>query len=79
MTTHSSNTFFAPELYINNGVKDISFYKNAFKLASRVSPHSLVRCVDPAYISKHRVHSLTQIQHETRLAIKTQYLQLHLQ
>ena len=27
MPTH---TFFAPELYINNGVKDISFYKNAF-------------------------------------------------
>jgi PhnB protein len=30
MPTYSSNTFFAPELYINNGVKDISFYKNAF-------------------------------------------------
>jgi len=26
----NSKTFFAPELFINNGVKDISFYKNAF-------------------------------------------------
>jgi PhnB protein len=30
MITHSSNTSFAPELYIDNGVKDISFYKHAF-------------------------------------------------
>jgi len=30
MTTKFNNTFFAPELYINNGVRDISFYKNAF-------------------------------------------------
>jgi PhnB protein len=30
MSVPISNTFFAPELYINNGVKDISFYKNAF-------------------------------------------------
>ena len=25
-----SKTFFAPELFINNGVKDVSFYENAF-------------------------------------------------
>lgn len=30
MTTNSSTIFFAPELYINNGVRDISFYKSAF-------------------------------------------------
>jgi PhnB protein len=30
MPTDLSNTFFAPELYMNNGVKDISFYRNAF-------------------------------------------------
>lgn len=30
MSTHFNNTFFAPELYIPNGVSDISFYKNAF-------------------------------------------------
>ena len=26
----NTTTFFAPELYLENGVKDISFYKNAF-------------------------------------------------
>ena len=30
MIPQDSKTFFAPELFINNGVKDISFYKNAF-------------------------------------------------
>jgi PhnB protein len=30
MTTKDGNVFFAPELFINNGVKDISFYENAF-------------------------------------------------
>jgi len=30
MTTKDSKTFFAPELFINNGVKDISFYEKAF-------------------------------------------------
>lgn len=30
MPVHSPYTSFAPELYINNGVKDISFYINAF-------------------------------------------------
>ena len=30
MFTNFNNTFFAPELYIANGVSDISFYKNAF-------------------------------------------------
>lgn len=30
MATKDSETFFAPELFINNGVKDISFYENAF-------------------------------------------------
>lgn len=30
MATNFNTTFFAPELYINNGVKDISFYINAF-------------------------------------------------
>jgi PhnB protein len=30
MITKDRKTFFAPELFINNGVKDISFYKNAF-------------------------------------------------
>ena len=30
MITPGRKTFFAPELFINNGVKDISFYENAF-------------------------------------------------
>ena len=30
MTTKDGKTSFAPELFINNGIKDISFYENAF-------------------------------------------------
>ena len=30
MIIKDRKTFFAPELFINNGVKDISFYENAF-------------------------------------------------
>lgn len=30
VVTNSPATFFAPELYIPNGIKDISFYTNAF-------------------------------------------------
>lgn len=30
MIKENSKTFFAPQLFINNGVKDISFYTNAF-------------------------------------------------
>jgi PhnB protein len=30
MTTNNNDTFFAPELFINNGITDISFYANAF-------------------------------------------------
>jgi PhnB protein len=30
MENNSSKTFFAPELFINNGIKDISFYEAAF-------------------------------------------------
>jgi PhnB protein len=30
MTTKENNTFFAPELFINNGVTDVSFYQKAF-------------------------------------------------
>jgi PhnB protein len=30
MTTSNNTTFFAPELFINNGVTDISFYEKAF-------------------------------------------------
>ncbi|MDQ6902916.1 MAG: VOC family protein [Bacteroidota bacterium] len=30
MTDENNKTFFAPQLFINNGVKDISFYEKAF-------------------------------------------------
>ncbi len=30
MTNNNNKTFFAPQLFINNGVKDISFYAKAF-------------------------------------------------
>lgn len=30
MPTEASNAFFAPELFINNGVIDVSFYQKAF-------------------------------------------------
>ena len=30
MITQNNKTFFAPELFIDNGVKDISFYEKAF-------------------------------------------------
>jgi PhnB protein len=40
MSTLSGKTFFAPELYINNGVKDISFYKNAFGAQENLCFHN---------------------------------------
>lgn len=30
MTTDNNRTFFAPQLFINNGIRDISFYARAF-------------------------------------------------
>jgi len=30
MATKDNKVFFAPELFINNGVEDISFYEKAF-------------------------------------------------
>ena len=36
MITKDREAFFAPELFINNGVQDISFYKNAFGASERM-------------------------------------------
>jgi PhnB protein len=36
MATESKYPFFAPQLFINNGVTDISFYKNAFGAVERL-------------------------------------------
>jgi PhnB protein len=35
MTTENNNTFFAPQLFIDNGVRDISFYAKAFGATER--------------------------------------------
>lgn len=36
MTANFSKTIFAPELFINNGVNDISFYENAFSASEQM-------------------------------------------
>jgi PhnB protein len=36
MQKESTNTFFAPQLFINNGIKDISFYAEAFGAAENL-------------------------------------------
>jgi PhnB protein len=36
MTTKDNSVFFAPELFINNGVKDISFYEIAFGATEQI-------------------------------------------
>ena len=36
MASENKNTFFAPQLFINNGVKDISFYSKAFGATERL-------------------------------------------
>jgi PhnB protein len=36
MTIKGGKPFFAPELFINNGIKDISFYENAFGASEKM-------------------------------------------
>jgi len=36
MMAQNNKTFFAPELFINNGVKDISFYERAFEATEQM-------------------------------------------
>jgi PhnB protein len=64
MATNSHNTFFAPELYIANGVKDISFYKNAFGATENLcftnddgSIHVAELCIDAAIFHVHEITS----------------------
>ena len=64
MKTAASNTFFAPELYINNGVKDISFYKNAFGATENLcytnddgSVHVAELCINGAIFHLHEITS----------------------
>ncbi len=60
----ANTTFFAPELYINNGVKDISFYKNAFGATENLcfrnedeSIHVAELCIDGAIFHVHEITS----------------------
>ena len=64
METSSHTTFFAPELYINNGVKDISFYKNAFGATQNLcftnedgSIHVAELCIEGAIFHVHEITS----------------------
>lgn len=64
MDTNSSSTFFAPELYIPNGVKDISFYTNAFGATENLcftneddSIHVAELCIDGAIFHVHEITS----------------------
>lgn len=60
----ANTTFFAPELYINNGIKDISFYKNAFGATENLcfrnedeSIHVAELCIDGAIFHVHEITS----------------------
>jgi PhnB protein len=62
MVTKNYKTFFAPELFINNGVKDISFYKNAFDAIEQMrfnnddgSIHVVELAIDGAIFHIHEV------------------------
>ena len=55
-------TFFAPELFINNGVKDISFYESAFGASERMrfsndddSIHVVELSIDGAIFHIHEI------------------------
>ena len=62
MITKDSKTFFAPELFINNGVKDISFYENAFRASEQLrfsnddgSIHVVELSIDGAIFHVHEI------------------------
>ena len=62
MITKDRKTFFAPELFINNGVKDISFYANAFGASEQMrfsnddgSIHVVELSVDGAIFHIHEI------------------------
>jgi PhnB protein len=67
MTTKDSRPFFAPELFINNGIKDISFYEKAFGATEQMrfsnddgSIHVVELSIDGALF---HVHEITAKQH----------------
>ena len=62
MTIKDRKTFFAPELFINNGVKDISFYKKAFGASEQMrfsnddgSIHVVELSIDGAIFHIHEI------------------------
>ena len=62
MITKDGKTFFAPELFINNGVKDISFYQNAFGASEQMrfsnddgSIHVVELSIDGAIFHIHEI------------------------
>ena len=64
MITKNSSTFFAPELFINNGVKDISFYEKAFGATEQLrfnnedgSIHVAELAIDGAIFHIHEITS----------------------
>jgi len=64
MEAKDSKTFFAPELFINNGVKDISFYEKAFGATEQLrfnnedgSIHVAELAIDGAIFHIHEITS----------------------
>ena len=62
MTNENSKTFFAPQLFLNNGIYDISFYANAFGAVERLrllnddgSLHVAELSIDGAIFHLHEV------------------------
>ena len=62
MTIKDRKAFFAPELFINNGVKDISFYESAFGASERMrfsndddSIHVVELSIDGAIFHIHEI------------------------
>jgi len=62
MITKDREAFFAPELFINNGVQDISFYENAFGASERMrfsnddgSIHVVELSIDGAIFHIHEI------------------------
>lgn len=62
MTTNSTKTFFAPELFIDNGITDISFYEKAFGASEQMrfsnddgSIHVVELCIGEAIFHVHEI------------------------
>jgi PhnB protein len=67
MTTKDSKLFFAPELFINNGVTDVSFYQKAFGATEQMrfsnedgSIHVVELSIEGAIF---HIHEITAKQH----------------